>query len=151
VRTARLPTLISTDLNSPFFLWTEFNLAKNNEDFSRSLQLIPFCLLDQRVTGFVIHLFVGLAILLAPVLREIPMAVVFGVFLYLGICSLNGVDFVDRVYLFFYPPKHHPSAPYVQHVRKLTFMGVRKKGDKGAFDLPWPAKAGLKIVCFLDF
>jgi hypothetical protein len=67
-----------------------------------------------------IHLLFGLAILAAPVLREIPMAVVFGVFLYLGICSLIGLDFVDRIYLIFYPPKHHPSLPYVQQVSKQT-------------------------------
>jgi hypothetical protein len=44
------------------------------------------------------------------------MAVIFGVFLYLGVCSLNGLEFVDRVWLFFYPTKHHPSTPYVRHV-----------------------------------
>jgi hypothetical protein len=77
--------------------------------------------LDQRVTGFMIHFMMGLSILLAPVLREVPMAVIFGVFLYLGVCSLNGVEFVDRIWLFFYPTKHHPSTPYVKHVSLRYF------------------------------
>jgi solute carrier family 4 anion exchanger 3 len=40
---------------------------------------------------------VGISILLAPLLRKIPTAVIFGVFLYLGIASLSGIDLFDRV------------------------------------------------------
>ena len=74
------------------------------------------CFLDQRVTGFCVSLLVGLSILLSSWLRLIPASVIFGVFLYLGIASLSGIDFFDRVWLIFMPQKHHPNVSYVRHV-----------------------------------
>ena len=76
-----------------------------------------YLLLDQRVTGFCVSLLVGISILLAPLLRMIPTAVIFGVFLYLGIASLSGIDFFDRIELMLLPSKHHPPMPYTRHVR----------------------------------
>lgn len=52
-----------------------------------------------------------------PVLRLIPKAVVFGVFLYLGLSSISGVEFIDRMKLFFRPAKHHYDNSYVRKVR----------------------------------
>lgn len=39
---------------------------------------------------------VGLSVTMAPILRLIPMSVLFGVFLYMGIASMSGVQFFDR-------------------------------------------------------
>jgi hypothetical protein len=75
--------------------------------------------LDQRVTGFCVSLLVGVSILLASFLRLIPAAVIFGVFLYLGIASLSGIDLFERLWLIFLPQKHHPNVSYVQHVSCL--------------------------------
>lgn len=41
-------------------------------------------------------LMVGLSVTAAPLLRLIPMSVLFGVFLYMGIASMSGVQFFDR-------------------------------------------------------
>lgn len=51
---------------------------------------------EQRVTGFVVALAVGLSVNMAPLLRLIPMSVQFGVFLYMGVASMLGVQFFDR-------------------------------------------------------
>jgi hypothetical protein len=51
---------------------------------------------EQRLSGFFVSLMVGLSIFASPLLKKIPMAVLFGVFLYMGICSMIGVQFFER-------------------------------------------------------
>lgn len=53
---------------------------------------------------------------MSPVLRIIPMAVVIGIFLYMGVASIDGIQFFDRLRLLFMPVKHHPQATYVRKV-----------------------------------
>ncbi len=61
----------------------------------------------------------GLSIALAPVLKSVPLAVLFGVFLSMGVSSLNGVQFADRVFMLAMPKKHHPDIAYVRNVSRL--------------------------------
>ncbi|XP_012266034.2 band 3 anion transport protein isoform X2 [Athalia rosae] len=72
---------------------------------------------EQRVSGLLVSILVGLSILMAPLLRRVPLAVLLGVFLYMGISSTNGVQLFDRVKLFFMPVKHHGTANYVRRVQ----------------------------------
>ena len=51
-----------------------------------------------------------MSILLGPVLTHVPVSVLFGVFLYMGVASLNGIQFWDRILLLFMPVKHHPDV-----------------------------------------
>lgn len=53
---------------------------------------------------------------MAPLLRQIPMSVLFGVFFYMGIASMLGVQLFERVRLLFMPVKYHPPQPYVKRV-----------------------------------
>lgn len=39
---------------------------------------------------------IGLSVLMSPLLRLIPMAVLFGVFLYMGVASMSGVQLFER-------------------------------------------------------
>ncbi|XP_021698558.1 band 3 anion transport protein isoform X4 [Aedes aegypti] len=71
---------------------------------------------EQRISGFFVSLMVGLSVTMAPILRLIPMSVLFGVFLYMGIASMSGVQFFERLRLFFMPVKHHPQVPFVRRV-----------------------------------
>ena len=64
----------------------------------------------------IIFAFKGVSILLGPVLTNVPLAVLFGVFLYMGVASLNGIQFWDRIQLVFMPVKHHPYVGYVRRV-----------------------------------
>nr|XP_015865394.1 anion exchange protein 3 isoform X2 [Peromyscus maniculatus bairdii] len=68
---------------------------------------------EQRVTGVLIASLVGLSIVMGAVLRRIPLAVLFGIFLYMGVTSLSGIQLSQRLLLIFMPAKHHPEQPYV--------------------------------------
>uniref|UniRef100_A0A3B3DX82 Anion exchange protein n=1 Tax=Oryzias melastigma TaxID=30732 RepID=A0A3B3DX82_ORYME len=74
---------------------------------------------EQRVTAFVVAVLVGLSITIGEVLRQIPLAVLFGIFLYMGVMSLNGIQLTERLILLLMPPKYHPDLNYVRSVRTL--------------------------------
>ncbi|XP_048098405.1 solute carrier family 4 member 4a isoform X4 [Alosa alosa] len=84
---------------------------------------------EQRVTGVCVFILTGLSVLMSPILKFIPMPVLYGVFLYMGVASLNGVQFMDRLKLLLMPAKHQPDLVYLRHVplRKVhlfTFLQV---------------------------
>ncbi|XP_075457479.1 electrogenic sodium bicarbonate cotransporter 4 isoform X4 [Ascaphus truei] len=71
---------------------------------------------EQRVTGIIVFILTGISVFLAPVLKYIPMPVLYGIFLYMGVASLNGIQFWDRCKLFLMPSKHQPDYTYLRHV-----------------------------------
>lgn len=71
---------------------------------------------EQRVTGIFVFILTGLSVFMAPILKFIPMPVLYGVFLYMGVASLNGVQFMDRLQLLLMPAKHQPDLIYLRHV-----------------------------------
>uniref|UniRef100_A0A8C6Q310 Anion exchange protein n=1 Tax=Nothobranchius furzeri TaxID=105023 RepID=A0A8C6Q310_NOTFU len=79
---------------------------------------------EQRVTGIFVFLLTGLSVFMAPILKFIPMPVLYGVFLYMGVASLNGVQFMDRLLLLLMPAKHQPDLIYLRHVpqRRIHFF-----------------------------
>ncbi|XP_043952367.1 electrogenic sodium bicarbonate cotransporter 1-like isoform X3 [Gambusia affinis] len=84
---------------------------------------------EQRVTGIFVFLLTGLSVFMAPILKFIPMPVLYGVFLYMGVASLNGVQFMDRLLLLLMPAKHQPDLIYLRHVPQrrihlFTFIQV---------------------------
>ncbi|CAH0401805.1 unnamed protein product [Chilo suppressalis] len=74
---------------------------------------------EQRLTGLLVAILCGISVLASGWLRLVPMAVLFGVFLYMGISALGGIQFWDRFILLFKPVKHHPQIPYVRRVPSL--------------------------------
>ncbi|XP_067685611.1 sodium-driven chloride bicarbonate exchanger-like isoform X2 [Haliotis asinina] len=72
---------------------------------------------EQRVTGVMIFLMIGLSVLLTSILKYIPMPVLYGVFLYMGVSSLRGMELVDRVMILFMPAKYQTDLMYLRHVR----------------------------------
>ncbi|KAA0704729.1 Anion exchange protein 2 [Triplophysa tibetana] len=74
---------------------------------------------EQRVTGLLVAILVGLSIVIGDLLRQIPIAVLFGIFLYMGVMSLNGIQLTERILLLLMPPKYHPDHIYVRKVRTL--------------------------------
>ncbi|XP_050090913.1 anion exchange protein 2 isoform X3 [Anopheles aquasalis] len=71
---------------------------------------------EQRVSGLFVSLLVGLSVTMAPILRLIPISVLFGVFLYMGIASMSGVQLFERLRLYLVPLKHYPQVPFVRRV-----------------------------------
>ncbi|KAL0902078.1 hypothetical protein ABMA27_000033 [Loxostege sticticalis] len=74
---------------------------------------------EQRLTGLLVSFLCGISVLASSWLRLVPMAVLFGVFLYMGISALGGIQFWDRCILLLKPVKHHPQVPYVRRVPTL--------------------------------
>ncbi|VDL95810.1 unnamed protein product [Schistocephalus solidus] len=93
------------------------SLKKVSESAAPGEQPVFLGCREQRVTGFLIFLFIGLSVFMSKVLRFIPMAVLYGVFLLMGITSLNGLQFIQRFLLIFMPGKYQPDYPYLSHVR----------------------------------
>jgi len=58
---------------------------------------VPTKVVEQRATNFLIHVLIGSALFLAPVLKFLPRAVLQGVFFYMGIASLTGNNLFDRL------------------------------------------------------
>ncbi|XP_066121368.1 electroneutral sodium bicarbonate exchanger 1 isoform X2 [Saccopteryx bilineata] len=71
---------------------------------------------EQRVTGLMIFVLMGCSVFMTAVLKFIPMPVLYGVFLYMGVSSLQGIQFFDRLKLFGMPAKHQPDFIYLRHV-----------------------------------
>ncbi|XP_064867373.1 solute carrier family 4 member 4a isoform X3 [Oncorhynchus nerka] len=102
---------------------------------------------EQRVTGVCVFILTGLSVFMSPVLKFIPMPVLYGVFLYMGVASLNGVQFMDRLQLLLMPAKHQPDLVYLRHVplRKVhlfTFIQIL------CLALLWVLKSTVAAIIF---
>jgi hypothetical protein len=75
---------------------------------------------ENRLTPLVVHLLIGGSLLFLGLLREIPMSVVFGLFLFMGIASLRGNQFVDRLKLWVTDPTLYPPTHYVRRVSRTV-------------------------------
>ncbi|XP_048667603.1 anion exchange protein 4 isoform X4 [Marmota marmota marmota] len=71
---------------------------------------------EQRLTGLVVFILTGMSIFLAPVLKFIPMPVLYGIFLYMGVTALSSIQFMKRVQLLLMPAKHQPDLLLLRHV-----------------------------------
>ncbi|VDP13811.1 unnamed protein product [Soboliphyme baturini] len=72
---------------------------------------------EQRVTALTAHVFVALSLFITPVMKLIPVPVLLGIFLYMGIVSLHGQQFIDRLLIIFMPTKYQPDEPWLRKVR----------------------------------
>ena len=105
---------------------------------------------DQRLSASLVSIILGLSVLLSPVLKQVPFAVLFGVFLYMGVSSMTGVQFFDRIHLLFMPVKHHPQLSYVRRVRtfKMHLFTVAQIVGLGVL---WAVKSSPAALAFPFF
>jgi len=73
-----------------------------------------------RLTHLFIHLLVLITIFAMNAIKEIPMAVLYGVFLYMGLVSLWTNQFYERVLMFFMQPKLCPKRPFTSCVARCS-------------------------------
>ena len=71
---------------------------------------------ENRVTGLAVHLLIGASLLLLVYLKMIPMAVLYGLFLFMGVVSMAGNQFFERLSLWLHDPSLYPSAHYIRQV-----------------------------------
>ncbi|KAL0993263.1 hypothetical protein UPYG_G00105360 [Umbra pygmaea] len=109
--------------------------------------------LEQRISGMLVAAMVGVSILLEPILKMIPMTALFGIFLYMGITSLSGIQMWDRILLFIVPRKYYPADAYAQRVGTLK-MHLFTLIQIGCLGVLWivkmsPFSLGLPFVLIL--
>ncbi|XP_014330002.2 sodium bicarbonate cotransporter 3-like isoform X6 [Xiphophorus maculatus] len=102
---------------------------------------------EQRVTGFMIFTLMGCSVFMTSVLKFIPMPVLYGVFLYMGVSSLKGIQFFDRIKLFGMPAKHQPDLIYLRYV-PLWKVHVFTLVQLTCLVLLWVIKASAAAVVF---
>uniref|UniRef100_A0A8D0BWE5 Anion exchange protein n=1 Tax=Salvator merianae TaxID=96440 RepID=A0A8D0BWE5_SALMN len=102
---------------------------------------------EQRVTGLMIFVLMGLSVFMTSVLKFIPMPVLYGVFLYMGASSLKGIQFFDRIKLFGMPAKHQPDLIYLRYV-PLWKVHIFTVIQLTCLVLLWVIKASAAAVVF---
>ena len=78
---------------------------------------------ENRVTGFAVHLLVLLSLLLLPLLSKVPMSVLFGLFLFMGVASMRGNQMFDRLRLWVMDPAMYPPSHYIRRVPTRVVHG----------------------------
>ncbi|WKY16051.1 hypothetical protein Q1695_001048 [Nippostrongylus brasiliensis] len=86
-----------------------------NERKTPGGKLAPSRVIEQRVTALAVAILTGMFARLGQHL-QLPIASLFGVFMYLGVMNLINVQLVERVTLFLRPVKYYPDTNYVRKV-----------------------------------
>jgi len=78
---------------------------------------VPVNAVEQRVTNLGVHVLIGLSLVLANLLKFVPKPVLLGVFLFMGVSSLNGNELFERMYLWaIWDSSKYPKYTYVKTV-----------------------------------
>uniref|UniRef100_A0A7E4VER9 Anion exchange protein n=1 Tax=Panagrellus redivivus TaxID=6233 RepID=A0A7E4VER9_PANRE len=72
---------------------------------------------EQRVTAVLAHVIILCSVFLTSLIKLVPMPVLTGIFLYMGVVSLLGQQFIQRIMLVFMPIKHQPDYTWLRNVR----------------------------------
>lgn len=71
---------------------------------------------ETRLTGFLIHFAMAGSLLLVPWLKLIPLPVLYGLFLFMGVVSIYGNQFFERLSLWWMDPTLYPVNHYLRRV-----------------------------------
>jgi len=74
---------------------------------------------ETRLTGLFIHSLVTASIFALPLLKLVPLPVLYGVFLFMGIVSLGTNQFYQRVKMLFMQPSKYPKEPYTEEIAPM--------------------------------
>jgi hypothetical protein len=92
-----------------------------SSDVGAATQLEFTGVVEQRVSGLAIHTLIGAGLLYCrPLLRQIPVSVLTGLFLYLGVSSIGTTEFYQRSLLFLTNPADAPRSSW------LSVAGLKK-------------------------
>jgi hypothetical protein len=75
---------------------------------------------ETRVTALGVHLLIAATLLCLPLLTLIPMASLYGIFLYMGIVSMTGNQLVERMGLWLMDSAMYPVTHYTRQVPMRT-------------------------------
>ena len=71
---------------------------------------------ETRVSSLGVHVAIALSLLALPLLKLVPMSVLFGLFLFMGVASMKGNELFERLRLFVMDPAMYPPTSYVRAV-----------------------------------
>ena len=110
-----LPWLVAATVRSLNHLRS---LAKTEESVDQrgAAQTRILHVRENRVTGIAIHLLLGVTLLFLPLLEKIPLAVLYGLFLYMGVVSMRGNQFFERMSLWATDPALYSRTHFVRRV-----------------------------------
>uniref|UniRef100_A0A915M2B9 Anion exchange protein n=2 Tax=Meloidogyne incognita group TaxID=654580 RepID=A0A915M2B9_MELJA len=83
---------------------------------------------EQRLTAVFAHALIGCSVFLTPLVKNVPVPVLTGIFFYMGVVSLLGQQFVQRLALLFMPVKYQPDYIWLRSVpikRVHTFTCIQ--------------------------
>ncbi|TWU26517.1 PTS system mannose-specific EIIBCA component [Novipirellula galeiformis] len=75
---------------------------------------------ETRLTGLAIHMGIGGSLIALSLLKMVPMAVLYGVFLFMGLVSMKGNQFLERLALFPMESSLYPQTHYMRRVPQRT-------------------------------
>ncbi|CAN8067140.1 unnamed protein product [Agarophyton chilense] len=102
---------------------------------------------ENRMTAFFVHAAIACSLFLLPVVSRIPMAVISGLFLFLGSNMMNGNEFLGRIRYMVMDPSMYPADSPMTKVsaRQVHLFTVLQVGCLGAL---WALKLNKKTSMF---
>ncbi len=106
---------------------------------------------ETRLTGLTIHVLIGASLLALPLLAQVPMSVLFGLFLFMGVASMKGNQLFERLQLWVTDPKRYPPLHYLRAVptRVVHRYTLIQAAALGALLLVKSTPAGIVFPLFI--
>ena len=76
--------------------------------------------IENRVTAVAIHILIALTLLALSLLQYVPMAALYGIFLFMGFVSLKGIQFIERLGYWLMDSALYPVNHYTRRVPTRT-------------------------------
>jgi sodium borate transporter 11 len=92
-------------------------IGKKNEFANFSIVKVR----ETRLTVLISHILIGMSLFMRDILKQIPMPVLDGLFLYLALTSLDGNQFFERVTLFFTEQVNESIDIFLNYYFLFTF------------------------------
>ena len=121
-----LPWLVAATVRSLNHVRSLATLKEETDIKGETRERVTF-VRENRLTGLVIHILIGVSLLFFTLIKLIPMAVMYGLFLFMGVVSMSGNQFFERLSLWLRDPSLYPITHYIRQVprRKIhafTFL-----------------------------
>ena len=105
---------------------------------------------ETRLTGLLVHVLIGVSLFLLSWLQTVPQAVLYGLFLYMGVVSIAGNQLFERIGLWVMDPDLYPETHYTRRVpikiiHQFTALQV------GCLVVLWIVKASAVGILFPMF
>jgi len=75
---------------------------------------------ENRMTAVAIHILIAITLLVLPLLQYVPMAALYGIFLFMGFVSLRGIQFIERLGYWLMDSTLYPMNHYTRRVPTRT-------------------------------